>query len=318
MSSPRPKVNPPSCPRCMSSAEVQQESEGGWYCRYWRCVNAQLADGGERKPIMVTSINKDEPVSAGLFSSLLSWLKRVSPEDRRPKHPRPPFPVGRPPRGGSGVLPAPREGYRPRRSGKGSPMNPPKRSGARPGTLRGKEAEPASPPYCPHCEVGKVEPLEHPESQRSFEIGRFRCLACKMNFTQEDAIAFAKAKSRDIDEAHSTGSESQREYRPRPPKKPTRDDDPEPRAEGDAGEMARAHRDQRHRQGGVPMNQGGEPIEADLRGGLRPNDKGAPTELSWTNHETKHESSAIWSAIKWIIGVGASIGLGWLAEWALF
>ncbi len=33
---------------------------------------------------------------------------------------------------------------------------------------------------------------------------------------------------------------------------------------------------------------------------------------------TYNANGAWWTAIKWTIGVGASIGLGWFAEWAFF
>lgn len=45
-----------------------------------------------------------------------------------------------------------------------------------------------------------------------------------------------------------------------------------------------------------------------------------PTEKSWSKLESEkaRETSSAWTAIKWIIGVGASIGLGWALEWAFF
>lgn len=209
-----------------------------------------------------------------MFLRLLSWLKRDPSEDRRPKHPRPssppcpqvprpkPIDVGRPPRGGSGVLPAP-------------------------------------PPDCPTCEVGRVERIHHAQEEqgKAFIIERFHCVACSKVFTMEDV---AKAKG----------------MKKGPPKMPDPADDPEPRIEEDYGATMRAYRDERRRSGGVPMY----PDDSDAEEKKDLNQ--ITTEKGWRkpkSEKARETSSAWWwTAIKWTIGVGASIGLGWLAEWAFF
>jgi hypothetical protein len=115
----------------------------------------------------------------------------------------------------------------------------------------------------------------------------------------------------DIDEIHSTGRVGDKTFVPKPPKTPTSEDRVRPRIDGES-------------------------IKTDLRGGLRENSQGAenalltateekdhaqvPSERGWIKREPEKasETSNALTAIKWIIGVGASIGLGWLLEWAVF
>ncbi len=378
MSSPQPKVNPPLCDSCMSSSDVMQNPDGSWHCFKERCLCRH-----RWKPIMITSIDKNEPVSSGLFNRLINFLTRDLAEDRRPKHPRPalvprpqvsrPKPpqlnpprritegrpeidVGRPPRGGSGALPAPPpdcpycEVGRVEHLTKGDivfverfhcvacekdftmkDVPAPKSSGRPFQSGRDDLTEPSSV-TCPECSSIKVQLVLLRGAHEEFTIEKYVCKACLHKFTYEDVmraegisittkpkvehkplstvIEFEEIAS--VDELLSTECEGEKVFVPRPPKTPTSEDRVRPRIEGES-------------------------IETDLRSGLRPNGQDAenellsateekdrdrlPTEKSWSKSKTEpapETSSAWWTAIKWTIGVGASIGLGWIAEWAFF
>ncbi len=376
MSSPRPKVNPPLCGICMSSVDVRQEPDGGWHCRKQRCFRQRTY-----KPIMVTEIEKDEPVSMGLMNRLWAFMTRDIDEDRRPKHPRPEYPGGlRSPKDTGAPRPkppqpAPRkgEGYRPRSSGDGPRCGPPKRStaranppqgsGARVGTIPQKEIDvgrppsggsgalPAPPPDCIYCEVGRV--VETTKSN-AFEIGRYHCKACDKEFTEEDIIKAKKTpverttdavkaiahaartmgmsvseathaferlnRTININVAGVVGNEAELV---KALEESIEDSDDE-LLEEDYGATMRAYREERNRCGGVPMY----PEDKPSSDPEKKDQDSLPTERGWSKRETKPEpetdepapetSSARWTAIKWIIGVGASIGLGWIAEWAFF
>ncbi len=167
---------------------------------------------------------------------------------------------------------------------------------------------------CPRCKGEKHEDATDYSDGAAFAIERFICESCGRAFTYEDVVADHLS---DIDELESTGCEGDKTFVPRPPKRPTSADDPKPRIEGDFGATMRAYREERERRGGVPMypedNPSSDPEQKDH--------DSLPIEKGWSKPEpekARETSSAWWTAIKWVIGVGASIGLGWLAEWAFF
>lgn len=95
-----------------------------------------------------------------------------------------------------------------------APKNPSKRSSCAGRPPRGGSgALPAPLPNCPHCEAGNVICVYHSQEEegKTFIIERFRCLACCKTFTIKDVAAAEKTAS-DIDEIPSTVSEGNKVF----------------------------------------------------------------------------------------------------------
>ncbi|KKL69529.1 hypothetical protein LCGC14_2114060, partial [marine sediment metagenome] len=217
---------------------------------------------------------------------------------RRITEGRPEIDVGRPPSGGSGALPAP-------------------------------------PPDCIYCEVGRVEETTKPNA---FEIGRYHCKACDEEFTEED---IAKAKKTPVEkttdavkaiaEAARTMGMSVAEATHAFERMSQTININVAGFVGNEAKLAEALEESLEESDDLidpnDLEETLDPEEADElekaehQVGLHKVGK-IPTEKSWSELElekARETSSAWWwTAIKWTIGVGASIGLGWLAEWVFF